>query len=166
LKLEKGLNFGDAIVDNVYNQELLESNKESKNPEDNKNVVPIASTSIFSEVQKLEKTLCVIAEKDILNGYRQYWKKDEGDSSILLLESSTSKDTIQKTCDHSLRHNMTICHVDSKTLSDEKKWSKVKKWTKKIRDVTALNGLFVTIWTGTENQKAFVGIALNKKKTD
>ena len=68
LKLEKGLNFGDAIVDNVYNQELLESNKESKNPEDNKNVVPIASTSIFSEVQKLEKTLCVIAEKDILNG--------------------------------------------------------------------------------------------------
>ena len=68
LKLEKGLNFGDAIVDNVYNQELLESNKESKNPEENKNVVPIASTSIFSEVQKLEKTLCVIAEKDILDG--------------------------------------------------------------------------------------------------
>ena len=50
LKLEKGLNFGDAIVDNVYNQELLESNKESKNLED-KNVVPIASTSIFSEVE-------------------------------------------------------------------------------------------------------------------
>lgn len=67
LKLEKGLNFGDAIVDNVYNQELLESNKESKNPED-KNVVPIASTSIFSEVEKLEKTLCVIAEKNILDG--------------------------------------------------------------------------------------------------
>ena len=67
LKLEKGLNFGDAIIDNVYNQELLESNKESKNPED-KNVVPIASTSIFSEVEKLEKTLCVIAEKNILDG--------------------------------------------------------------------------------------------------
>ena len=67
LKLEKGLNFGDAIVDNVYNQELLESNKESKNPED-KNVVPIASTSIFSEVEKLEKALCVIAEKNILDG--------------------------------------------------------------------------------------------------
>ena len=67
LKLEKGLNFGDAIVDNVYNQELLELNKESKNPED-KNVVPIASTSIFSEVEKLEKTLCVIAEKNILDG--------------------------------------------------------------------------------------------------
>ena len=67
LKLEKGLNFGDAIVDNVYNQELLESNKESKNLED-KNVVPIASTSIFSEVEKLEKTLCVIAEKNILDG--------------------------------------------------------------------------------------------------
>ena len=67
LKLEKGLNFGDAIVDNVYNQELLESNKESENPED-KNVVPIASTSIFSEVEKLEKTLCVIAEKNILDG--------------------------------------------------------------------------------------------------
>ena len=67
LKLEKGLNFGDAIVDNVYNQELLESNKESENPEV-KNVVPIASTSIFSEVEKLEKTLCVIAEKNILDG--------------------------------------------------------------------------------------------------
>jgi len=165
LKLEKGLNFGDAIIDNVYNQELLESNKESKNPED-KNVVPIASTSIFSEVEKLEKTLCVIAEKNILDGYRQYWKKDEGDSSILLLESSTSKDTIKKTCDHSLRHNMTICHVDCKSLDDDKKWTKVKKWTKKVKDVTALNGLFVTIWTGTENQKAFVGIALNKEETD
>ena len=42
----------------------------------------------------------------------------------------------------------------------------MKKWTKKVKDVTALNGLFVTIWTGTENQKAFVGIALNKEETD
>ena len=98
--------------------------------------------------------------------YRQYWKKDEGDSSILLLESSTSKDTIKKTCDHSLKHNMTICHVDCKSLDDDKKWTKVKKWTKKVKDVTALNGLFVTIWTGTETQKAFVGIALNKEETD
>ena len=61
---------------------------------------------------------------------------------------------------------MTICHVDCKSLDDDKKRTKVKKWTKKVKDVTALNGLFVTIWTGTENQKAFVGIALNKEETD
>ena len=47
---------------------IFQSNKESKNTEDNKDVVSIASTSIFSEVKKLEKTLCVIAEKDILDG--------------------------------------------------------------------------------------------------
>ena len=174
LKLEKGQDFGDAILDNVNNKDLSESQTEGihvlkKNGDQNEAPIVsgtvIASTSIFSEVKKSEKTLCVVAEKSILDGYHQYWKKDD-DSSIVLLESSKSKESVEKACEACFKHNLTLCHLDAKTLSDEKKWSKVKKWTKKMWSHTSINGLFVTVWTGTEEQNAFVGVALNKASND
>ena len=77
-------------------------------------------------------------------------------------ETTTEKESVQKSCESTLKHNLTLCHVNSEELSAEKKVAKVKKWTKKLREHTSLNGLFVTVWTGTPLQKAFVGIALNK----
>ena len=96
LKLEKGQDFGDAILDNVNNKNLSESQTEGtpvlkKNGDLNQ--APIASTSIFSEVKKSEKTLCVVAEKTILDGYHQYWKKDD-DSNIVLLGMVSHKKSI------------------------------------------------------------------------
>ena len=61
---------------------------------------------------------------------------------------------------------MTICHIDTRNLSQDSKWIKVKKYIKKIWSQTCVNGLFVTVWTGSEEQKAFVGVALNKTPSD
>ena len=67
-----------------------------------------------------------------------------------------------KGCESAFKNNLTLCHVSAGELCEEKAASKVKKWTKKLWDHTSTNGLFVTVWTGTPLQKAFVGIALNK----
>ena len=155
LKLEKGYSFGDAILDNVNTQDIQSSHPKEKTPES------VISTSIFKEIQSKEKNICVIGTQNVLDGYRKYWE-NENETNVKLIETTTEKESVQKSCESTLKHNLTLCHVNSEELSAEKKVAKVKKWTKKLREHTSLNGLFVTVWTGTPLQKAFVGIALNK----
>ena len=88
LKLEKGQDFGDAILDNVYNKGLFQNEfetvvmkKELQKDENGKSIESptpaVPSTSIFSEVKKQDKSLCVVADTDLLNEYRQFWIKND-----------------------------------------------------------------------------------------
>ena len=155
MKLEKGYNFGDAITDNVHTQELGLPNQEKS---DSSSVI---STSLFKEIQSKEKSICVVGTQNILDGYKKYWD-NENESNVELIETTTDKEAIGKSCESAFKNNLTLCHVNTCELTEEKKVSKVKKWTKKLWSHTSTNGLFVTVWTGTPLQKAFVGIALNK----
>ena len=156
LKIEKGFNFGDAIKDNVHTQDLgLVNNEKSTSTSE------VISTSLFKEIQSKEKNMCVVGTQHILEGYKKYWE-NENESNVELIETPTDKESINKGCESAFKHNLTLCHISAGELSEEKKVSKLKKWTKKLWDHTSTNGLFVTVWTGTPEQKAFVGIALNK----
>jgi hypothetical protein len=158
LKLEKGYNFGDAILDRAGISKLPTSDEKSTKE------VPSISTSLFHEVKGQEKKLCVVAEKTILDGYRQYWNNENGE--VKFCETSDSKGSIEETCSATFNNDLTLCHLNLDSVSDEKKISKAKKWTKKLWSHTSTNGLFVTIWTGSATQRAFVGIALNKAQIE
>ena len=110
LKLTRGQDFGDAILDNVYNKGLFKNEfetvvmkKELQKDENGKTIESsraVPSTSIFNEVKKQDKSLCVVADKDLLNEYRQYWIKDDEDNSkVDFVETSNSKETIAKACE-------------------------------------------------------------------
>ena len=155
LKIEKGFNFGDAIKDNVHTQDLGLVNKEKSSTSE------VISTSLFKEIQSKEKNMCVVGTQHILEGYKKYWE-NENESNVELIETPTDKESINKGCESAFKHHLTLCHVSAGELSEEKKVTQLKKWTKKLWEHTSTNGLFVTVWTGTPEQKAFVGIALNK----
>ena len=152
LKLEKGYDFGDAIKDNVNLDQSVKSTE-------------MISTSIFKEIKEKEKKITVVATQPILEGYEKYWTDNEG-SNVTLTKTESRKETIEKACNAAFSHDMTLCHVDLNSLDEAKKVSKAKKWTKKMWEHTSTNGLFVTVWTGSAVQKAFVGIALNKASID
>ena len=152
LKLEKGYDFGDAIQDNVNLDQSIKATE-------------MVSTSIFKEIKEKEKKITVVASQPILDGYEKYWTDDEG-SNVTLTQTENRKESIEKACNAAFSHDLTLCHVDLNGLEDAKKLSKTKKWTKKVWEHTSTNGLFVTVWTGSPIQRAFVGIALNKASID
>ena len=121
LKLEKGQDFGDAILDNVYNKGLFQNEfetvvmkKELQKDENGKSIESstpaVPSTSIFSEVKKQDKSLCVVADTDLLNEYRQFWIKDEdtNDSKVNFVETSNPKESISKACE--VKQNYIFCN--------------------------------------------------------
>ena len=165
LKLEKGLKFGDASA--VTGIDVI--NKKPQLPNH------IISTSLFKEIKQNEKTVCVISTPDCVQNYKKYYipnddeekekTKEIGEKSVAFLECENSKDIMEQSCNSISKYNMTICHLDAKTVEDENKRSiKVKKWTKKMWLNTPNNGLYVTVWTGTATKHGFIGIAINKSK--
>ena len=153
LKLEKGFNFGDATIDDSFTKDYNSSSS------------PSYSISWFNEIKEKAKKVAVVAPKSILDCYKQYEGKDQ-DQLIQLLESSNSKEAVKTACGACLEHAMTLCHVSLESLSIDKNLNKLKKWTNKMWSSTPINGLFVTIWTGSPTQRAFVGIALNKAEIE
>ena len=156
LKLEKGEHFGDAVLDTNTKKTLKTMNTES-------NIV--VSTSIFKEVKSKEKKLKLLSTEKIISDYKKYWTENEQDSTTLI-SCQTNKEAIEKSCDSTFQNDMTICHLDLKDVEEGKKLKKAKKWTKTMWSHTSKNGLFVSVWTGSPTQNAFVGIAINKAISD
>ena len=89
LKIEKGFNFGDAISDNVNNQDFGSQNNEKPSTSE------VISTSLFKEIESKEKKICVVGTQYILDGYRKYWE-NENETHVELIETSDDKETINK----------------------------------------------------------------------
>ena len=126
----------------------------------------MVSTSFFKEVEDKEKKISIIGPKYTIENYERYWTKSENADENLAVEFceiQSNKDALEKICSKKDEKDLVMCHLNADLLSEEKKVAKIAKWTKKLWNETPSNGLFVTVWTGTPIQKAFVGIALNKQ---
>ena len=160
LKLEKGVEFGDATYD--VSSVVMEDKKNQNNQ--------IMSTSIFKEIEDNGKSACLISTPEVVESYRKYFVKNEEDSkktsSVTFSECKTNKEIIEigsKSIEK--QNNITICHLDATSIEEEeKKLKKVKKWTKQMWSNTPTNGLFITVWPGTPVKHSFIGIAINKCK--
>ena len=155
LKLEKGYDFGDVILD----ADAIPTEPKTAS-------TPTISTSLFHEVKEKEKKLCVVGTKPILEKYKTYWSSTENgekvdEKSVQLVETEKNKAAVAEACSLAYEQNLTLCHV----VTEDK--DKVRKWTKKLWNHTCSNGLFLTIWTGSPTKsRAFVGIGINKAKID
>lgn len=93
-------------------------------------------------------------------------------ANIHLLENTSNKQAVQKTCQIALEHALTLTHLNVKEnrLSDEnieKTLKKVDRWISKIWDCVAPKGLFVVIFAGnksTPDSTTPSGVALLQTK--
>ena len=108
---------------------------------------------------KDNKKIRIIAQTDFLKDY-----KDIPDNDNFLVEAETGKDAVSKACDSAFDNDLTICHVQM-APEDGKKWKSLSKMTMKLWSHTSENGMFITVWNGSKDQNAFVGIALKKQPT-
>ncbi len=132
-------------------------------PNDGKSQV--ISTSLFNEAKEKEKKICVIGTSSVMPNYKKYWNYEDNKSdNVTLKECPSIKETIASGCRLGFEQDLTICHVNANEVSEEKRLKKVVKWSQKLESHTSINGLFLTVWSGSEEQAAFVGIKLNKEQ--
>ena len=143
LKLEKGLQFGDAVSDENF---LTKSEDKT-----------VISTSFFKEAHEKNKKVSVMTTSDLLDDYKKY-----GADYAKLIESKKQKDVIEKCCDSLKDNDLNICHVDTSQMNGDKKMYRIRKLVKKMWCNTDSNGIFATVWPGSVTENAFVGIALKK----
>lgn len=149
LKLEKGYDFGDAITDNVQ-----------LNQQEQKTV----STTLLSTFQKSEKKINVVSTSELLETYSKYWKSSEAEEGVQLHTANNAKEAVKKACQLAFESDLNLCHVQMDQQAEASdKVKKMSKWTKKVWSHTSINGMFITVCTGSPvDQRAFLGIALNK----
>ena len=119
--------------------------------------------SMLSEI-KNEKKIQIITQSAFLEEYKLI-----PDNDNFLVEANSAKDAVSKACDSAFDNNLTICHIKAQadgTTENPKIWKKVSKITKKLWSHTSQNGMFITVWNGSKEQNAMVGIALKKQQID
>ena len=137
LKLEKGVTFGDAVDDNVFTKNVAKSPKSPSAKIDQ------------NAVKNDPKKVLVLATNPMVQIYKKHW-------SSHIVEVKHSEDAINKACEASAVHDLTVCHLKAKS-----NLANIKEWTSKLKTNTPQNGLFVTVWTGSITQNAFVGLSFN-----
>ena len=150
LKLEKGYEFGDVLLDGSM------PNHHSNTVDSEGNIL---STSMFTPVKDNLQRVCVVAKEDIIKKYQEFAstnlsKSDEGHKNnsknkndevknnsqldkvknesdpigneITFDKADTKKEILSKACSHCFNNNLTICHLDFTT--------NVAKLSKNIED--------------------------------
>ena len=136
MKLEKGYEFGDVLLDGS----MPNHHSNVADPQGN-----ILSTSMFTPVKDNLQRVCVVAKDDIVKKYQNYAatamdisdNRDKDDSKgkdpekknsesedkvkdaseplgneITFDKAETKKEILLKACSHCFNNNLTICHLD------------------------------------------------------
>ena len=62
-------------------------------------------------------------------------------------------------------HHLVVCHIRfPSSLDKEAKLKRARKAAKKIWSKVSPFGMMVTVWTGSEEENAYVGIKSNRKE--
>lgn len=121
LKLEKGYDFGDVLLDGSVRMERGELRKDS-----------LVSTTLFKQVKDANKKVCLVAPSNVMAKYQGLpglGLKTEVDSStsevvpgpggagdaLQLLrreETSSNKKAVSMACELCFDQSLTICHLD------------------------------------------------------
>jgi len=144
LKLTKGYKFGDSYLGANIGEEAV---AEMTN----------LATSSLKTLQKSGKAVQVVACPKELEGYE---KATSGGTDHNLTKASSSGEAVKTAAENCHCHQLTICHLDGKTISGKSARKKIKQLWKSL----PANGLLLTVWSGTEKDAnpAVVGIGINK----
>lgn len=165
LKLKNDINFGDAVM--INHREVEETINNIRKRNNNCDIDPHKyGITIFKHITRKERTASIIGKEDVIKDYSIYLKNstlnimddanfDKNDQVRLVL-TETNKKSVNRTCEISMEHALTFCHVklNDNHLNDdnaEKTCKKVDKWMQKIWNHIAVNGLFCVIFGGQNN---------------
>lgn len=162
LKLQKGIDFGDAILTN--RRQAIERNKNQPTNDDGTSnakpqpTVNLATTS--TSTNKMDRSTAVITANDDHGEIYERSKKKKIDDNetmakdnIHIYKTSSNKSAVQKTCEIALNHALSLTHlnVEQKKLTDEnvdKTMKKIDQWIANLWESAAPNALFIVLLSG------------------
>ena len=158
LKLEKGLEFGDAVLGGEVPSRNEEGNYEVSNGVrlDKKDSL---MTSLSKTLSDHEKTVAVVCDTEVNTQYENFANFKSSLKTFTVKEGSTL--ALETATTAAVEHNMTICHVVP-SQEEENKAKMIKKFTKKMYDFTSVNGFFMVLLSGTQSQNAVAGMIVKK----
>ena len=168
LKLEKGLEFGDAVLGG----EVPSRNEEgyyTVSGGDKMSKKDSLMTSLSKTLADHEKTVALVCDNKVNQQYENFANFKNSLKTFSTRDSS--KEAVEAATVAATEHNLTICHVD---VTEEKEGGmgedgeesrvvkNLKKFSKKMYDHTSVNGMFMIMLAGTKNQNSVAGIVVKK----
>jgi len=157
LKLEKGLQFGDAVLGgevpsiNEEGRYMMSQNKLDKSVS--------LMTSLSKTLSKHNKSLAVVCDQSLGKEYDNFQSFKSALNSFQTCGSDS--EAVEAAAEAAVEHDLTVCHVQLK--DQEKNEDKtVKKFIKKLFNHTSVNGMFMVLVAGTKSQNAVAGIIVKK----
>lgn len=175
LKLQKGIDFGDAILENRRRQN---NRNESSNTQIDDTKTPNAATASTTS-NKMDRTTAVVTADELFGDTYERTVKDKFDEKqvsdskkIHIHKTNSNKCAVQKTCEVALNHALVLTHlnIEQKKLTDdniEKTMKKVDQWISAIWQSAAPNALFMVLFSGqnTPSQNQASGVAMLQVKS-
>lgn len=176
LKLQKGIDFGDAILTNRRSVNKRNQNEPIEKSNELNTLPGTSSSSTTSN--KMDRSTAVITSND--DHSETYEKtiaekiddnKIKTDNKIHIYKNSSNKNAVQKTCEVALNHALSLTHlnVEQKKLSDEnveKTMKKVDQWISNVWQSAAPNALFVVLFSGQHSSDTLsTGVAMIQVKS-
>ncbi|XP_055315278.1 RNA exonuclease 5 isoform X2 [Sitodiplosis mosellana] len=161
LKLQRGIDFGDAILANSRRVNERNRNESTSSETSNlsKPAAVAASTAASTSTNKMDRSTAVITANDEFTEAYERTVKDKiddnqaADKKVHIYKNASNKIAVQKTCEVALNHALTLTHLNiesSKLVNEkvEKTMKKVDKWIENLWNSAAPNALFVVVFSG------------------
>ncbi len=177
LKLEKGYEFGDVLLDgttesirNSVKKEGDKSDSDSdegdKKEEDKEEDDTVLATTLLAQIRENNKKARVVCQKGLGEEYGEVPGSEdlveeckEGSSS----SSSSSKAAVKRAAAAAHEYDLVVCHVRlSEGKSVEKRLERAAAMAERLWGHTSRNSMMFTVWAGSQEQNAMVGVAMNR----
>ena len=158
LKLEKGLQFGDAVMGGEVPSLTEEGRYHVSQSRLDKS--ESLMTSLSKTLSQLDKTVSVVCDQQLADKYEAF----PGFKSALTSfhSSDSNSEAVEAAAVSAVEHNLTICHVGVQGEDLETNDKKIKKFTKKLFSHTSVNGMFLLLLAGTSSQNSVAGIVVKR----
>ena len=158
LKLEKGLQFGDAVMGGEVPSLTEEGRYQVTQSRLDKS--ESLMTSLSKTLSQHDKTVSVVCDQQLADQYEAF----PGFKSALTSfnSSASNAEAVEAAAVSAVEHNLTICHVGLQGGDLETNDKKIKKFTKKLFSHTSLNGMFLLLLAGTNSQNSVAGIVVKR----
>ena len=162
LKLEKGLQFGDAVMGGEV-PSLTEEGRYQVN-QSRLDKSESLMTSLSKTLSQHHKTVSVVCDQQLADKYEAF----PGFKSALTSfhSSESNSEAVEAAAVSAVEHNLTICHVGVQGEDLETNDKKIKKFTKKLFSHTSVNGMFLLLLAGTSSQNSVAGIVVKRPGDD
>lgn len=158
LKLQKGIDFGDAILTNRRRLNDRNQAESSSTPSDGTKEPTVTSKTTTNN--KMDRTTAVITSDELFgDAYERTVKEKTAEkpipdaNKIHIHKNASNKCAVQKTCEVALNHALVLTHlnIEQKKLNDEnveKTMKKVDQWVSNIWNSAAPNALVMVLFSG------------------